>query len=456
MDQGFQTAVVLRGGGIGQPSDPIGAEGQYINPILIQNGIPKQYEGYCTNIYYDNALKFIKTAAGNQQPFFVYLPDNCPHGPFKQAPEKWYQKYLSKDLRNDNFPQSQGHKLPSGVNDNVQQRRSIYAMISNIDDNIGRIYKLLDELKIRDNTVVIFLTDNGPNEMRYKMGFRGMKASVYEGGIRTLFLVDWPMLGDQSAQRQQIAAHIDVMPTILDLCGVEKSQDLKLDGRSLLPILKDKSAPWQPRTLFMQSHRGNQPQRFHHFAARCDDWKLVHASGFDKQRFDGQPKFELFDMKNDPLEMYNVAAENPQIVDRMKKDYEAWFDDVSSTRRDNYEVPPIIIGTEFEKVTLLSRQDYRQTRDFSDPAKTRFQWHLKNASAGSYQVDVVCPKNFDGKTVTLHANDQTWPSSYDRAQRVAKFQNVFLPPNQFKMWATSTDKPNDHNVAYQIQISQNQ
>ena len=212
MDQGFQRSVVHRGGGIGQPSDPIEAAGKYTDPILMDNGSPRQFTGYCTDIYYRCASQFIRKCVHDKKPFFVYLPDNCPHGPFDDAPQHWMKRYEGTNLANDQFPVSQGEPLPKRFD--ALKRKQIFSMISNIDQNIGTLYQLLDELGIREDTMVLFMTDNGPNGNRYRCSLRGRKTSVYEGGIRTLFLWDWPTLGKTERSSAAMAAHIDLTPTL--------------------------------------------------------------------------------------------------------------------------------------------------------------------------------------------------------------------------------------------------
>ena len=116
MDQGFQESLIHRGGGIGQPSDPVGGEGKYTDPILFRNGVEEQQTGYCTDVYYSNAMQFIEKSAKQKKPFFVYLPDNCPHGPFHDVPPDDLATYSATNLNSSEFPQDKGHKLPPKAN----------------------------------------------------------------------------------------------------------------------------------------------------------------------------------------------------------------------------------------------------------------------------------------------------------------------------------------------------
>jgi arylsulfatase A-like enzyme len=142
----------------------------------------------------------------------------------------------------------------------------IAAMITNIDENVGRLFRKLDQLGIRENTIVIYLNDNGPNTMRYVGDMRGMKAHVDDGGVRSPLLLHWPAKVAARKTTDALCAHIDLLPTILDACDVELPANHKVDGRSFLPLLTDDKADWPTRQVVLQTHRGNVPHKFHHFA----------------------------------------------------------------------------------------------------------------------------------------------------------------------------------------------
>ena len=187
-DRGFQEVLMLRGGGIGQPSDPIGSS--YGKPILEHNGKLESFNRYCTDLFTDEAIKFIERSA--DKPFFAYLAFNCPHTPL-QAPEAETLRYRGRDLTAAAFPKI-GQPFAAPVLNSALLAR-LYGMETNIDDNFGRLLKRLDELHLADNTIVIFLSDNGPQEGRYNSGLRGRKGTVYEGAIRVPFFVRWPAGG---------------------------------------------------------------------------------------------------------------------------------------------------------------------------------------------------------------------------------------------------------------------
>lgn len=385
-DQRFDEVLVHRGGGIGQPSDPPGGEGKYTDPVLFHNGVQVQEQGYCTDVYFNRGMEWMEKMHRSGQNFFMYFSTNAPHDPFHDIPTDRYEQYKKMDLNNDQLPQDKRHKLTDKTDADTRAR--IYAMITNIDDNVGKLFKKLEHLDLLDHSIVIFMVDNGPATPRYVAGMRGMKTTVYEGGIRSPLFIHWRSILKPGAKSDQIAAHIDIMPTILDAFNIELPYNLKIDGRSLLPLLKSQPIEWQDRHIVIQAHRGDEPVLYHNFAIRNQRWKLLHASGFGRGTFEGEPKFELYDMENYPLEMYNIAAQRPEIVSQLKKAYEAWFDHVSHTRPDNYTPPRIHIGSDHENPVVLTRVDWRSKGNWISDESNGY-WMLYAAQAGKYDVQVL-------------------------------------------------------------------
>ena len=383
MDQGFEHSLVHRGGGIGQPSDPEGGEGKYTDPVLFRNDERVEAKGYCTDVYFDEARNWMREEHDAGRPFFAYIATNAPHGPFHDVPPALRAEYASMDLSPARFPAGPGHALPE--EHDADRLARIFAMITNIDDNIGRLFTTLEEMGELENTLVLYLVDNGPNTRRYVAGMQGMKSWVHEGGVRSPFFAHWPARLRAGATSNMVAAHIDVMPTILDACNVPRPVGVRLDGRSLLPLLEERPVDWFDRTVVIQAHRGNEAVRYHHFLARNQRWKLLNASGFGKELEEVEPHFELYDMAADPLEQTNVADAHPEIVRWMRADYDAWFDDVSSTRHDNYAPPRIVLGSPNALRSDLTRQDWRRTSNDGG-------WNLR--SLGFWEVDIVDPGPF--------------------------------------------------------------
>jgi len=426
-DQGFDEVLVHRGGGIGQPSDPLGAERKYTDPALLHNGKLVSMKGYCTDLYFDHAWKWIEDQHP-KEPFFAYIPTNAPHGPFHDVPEDLYDDYRSGDLGNDRFPTVRGHPLPE--KSNSDRRARIFAMISNIDENIGRLLDRLRKRNILNNSLIIFLTDNGPNGRRYVSGMRGSKGTVYEGGIRTPLLLHWPDAIKPGMHSDRITAHIDIMPTIMDACNIQPSRDLNLDGRSILPLLLNKEVHWEDRAIIIQAHRGNEPMLYHNFMIRTQEWKLVHASGFGRETFEGEPKFELYNMQTDPLEMIDVASKYPDKVQELLKSYESWFDDVGSTRPDNYAPPRIHVGTPHENPVVLTRQDWRHEKGHAWGRLSNGHWQLYAAHSGPYQIKLYSLKEEWIGDVTLKFGGKLFKSKVNRTIRSIEFPNLSIQPGE--------------------------
>lgn len=363
MDQGFQESLVHRGGGIGQPSDPPG--NSYFDPILLKNGADFQARGYCTDIFFEAAMDFLEDR--KNRPFFLYLPTNAPHTPLQIGPE-WVAPYIKK-----------------GLDETTAQ---VYGMIANIDWNMGRLLTRLKELELERQTIVIFMTDNGHQQPRYSAGLRGRKASVFEGGIRVPFFIRWNEQLDSGVKIDRIAAHIDVAPTLLDLCGVRKPVGLRFDGISLAPLLEDPRVEWPDRLLFSQSHRGDIPDMGRACSARSQRWKLVQAEGWQPGPPPENPHWALYDMQADPGEQKDLSEEYPQVVKQMRESYEDWFQDVSSTR--GYDPPRIYLGTDNENPVILTRQDWRGPQaSWRDGGLGH--WEVDVKDSGTYRVSFRFP-----------------------------------------------------------------
>ncbi|HOZ46929.1 MAG TPA: arylsulfatase [Candidatus Hydrogenedentes bacterium] len=348
MDQGFQESLVHRGGGLCQPSDWPG--NSYFDPILSRNGKDEKTSGYCTDVFTDAALRFIEE--NRNRPFFVYLATNAPHTPLEIG-EEWAAPYRAAGLPDD--------------------LAKVYGMIANIDANIGRLLDRLQEWSLDENTLVFFITDNGPQGsrqgVRWNAGMRAAKGSVYEGGIRVPCFVRWTGQLEPGRVVDRIAANIDILPTVVDLVGLTSPPDLHLDGRSLAPLLRDPASEWPNRNLFFQWHRGDTPELFRDCAVRDQRYKLVNGT-------------ELYDIQNDPGEQHDMAAEDPDRVSAMRAAYERWFRDVGATR--GYAPPRIHVGSPHENPATLTRQDWRGANGWGD--KDLGYWEIWVSLEGPYDI----------------------------------------------------------------------
>lgn len=350
IDQGFQESVVCTGGGLTQPSDPPG--NTYFDPLLKHNGQWRKYKGYCTDIFFEAAARFIEE--NRARPFFTYLATNAPHDPL-QIDEAYVTRFRAM-----------------GLDDATAKT---YGMVKNIDDNAGRLLDQVTKLGLERDTLVMFLTDNGPQRQRYNAGMRGRKGTVYQGGIRVPCFARWPETLAPGRAVPNIAAHIDLLPTLLEACGVERGEGPPLDGRSLMPLLRGDGAGWPERTLYTQWHRGDEPQLYRACAARTQRYKLL----------DGK---ELYDLLEDPGEQRDIGAAHPAIVARMREGYERWFQDVSTSR--GYAPPRIQLGTPHENPVTLTRQDWRGPRASWD-GDGLGHWEVEVAAAGAYEVTLRRP-----------------------------------------------------------------
>jgi len=424
-EQGFDEVLILRGGGIGQPSDPPGGEGKYTDPVLFHNGQEVRMKGYCTDVYFQQAMAWMDTVQGQGRPFFAYLPTNAPHTPVDDVPQELYDEYKQMDLGNDRFPQREGHPLNHKVN--RDQLARLYAMITNIDQNVGRLLAHLKERGLEEETLVLFMVDNGPQGRRYVAGMKGAKGTIYEGGIHSPLFVRWPSVLKSGHKNDRVVAHIDILPTLLEACGVKAPPKVRLDGRSFWPLLQGRSVTWPDRQIVLQAHRGDQPVLYHNFAIRSQDWKLLHNSGFGNESFPGAPRFELYDMKTDPLELQDVAREHPEKVEELKKAYEAWFQDVSHTRRDNYAPPRIHVGTPHESPVTLTRQDWRHEKGRPWAEDSNGRWLLYVARSGRYEFALRFHGQGKEGTALLEIGESQWKQSFSASQESLRF-----PPVQLK------------------------
>ena len=428
MDQGFQEALVHRGGGLAQPADHPENERRYTDAWLYHNGEPVKTQGYCTDVYFDAAMDYMEAQAAEEKPFFAYIAMNAPHGPYHDVPEDLREEYTKVpllDLHKGTMPE----RRVKAETDKIER---IAAMITNVDENMGKLFAFLDDHGLTENTLVIFLADNGPNTDRYAGPFRGMKSNVNEGGVRTPIWFQWPARFRAGTQNDLISAHIDIAPTLLEVCEVTPPREVEFDGRSLLPLLEGKSPEWPERTISIQTHRGTEPQRYHHFMTRDQRWKLVHPSGFGRQRMEGPVKFELYDLENDPGETNNLAEKEPAILARLKKEYDAWFDDVSSTRPDNYAPPVIQVGTPHERVTTFTRQDWlAETWGENVPG----HWMGDFRTSGNYSATVHLYPRPDSGTLTLRVCGVEQAAMVAAGARSVEFETLNLPEGEHKIEA---------------------
>jgi len=334
----------------------------YFDSPLELNGQPKQVQGYISDALTDAAMDYIR--AHREDPFFVYLAYNAPHAPY-QVPAKYADPFLK-----------------AGV---TEPTASVYGMIENLDENIARLLQHLESLNLREKTLVIFLTDNGPNGDRFTSGLRGRKGSVYEGGCRVPSFWSWPGQLPAGRQIEQISSHVDVVPTLLKLCQVEPPRDVKFDGRDLSSLWSATPGVWEERFLYTHRESGANPSAMYPGAIRSQRYNLVNGT-------------ELYDLQADPGEQKNVALEHPELTARLRAEYERWYRDV--TKEKAFLKRPIPVGYAEENPVLLPATQSRFTRPLRFRGKNGFahDWLVNWTSAEgrvSWDLNVVQPGDYE-------------------------------------------------------------
>ncbi len=334
IDKGFQHAVWHRCGGVTQISDYFGND--YFDDTYLVNDRWTKFEGYCTDVWFREALRFIEQ--NRDRPFFVYLATNAPHGPYLVAER--YRKMYEELGEEGSYAAFKG-------------------MITNFDENLGKLMARLDEMGLAKNTILIFLTDNGSARgaqfedglaglpvSGFNAGMRGRKASAYDGGHRVPLFIRWPGGGlGKPRDIDVLSAHIDLLPTLMELCGVDRPDGPPLDGRSLAPLLRGASE-WPERILFAQIHGGAG------FVKPNDEWI---GSSVMTQRWRLVEGRKLFDIRADPSQSRDLAARYPEVVTRLRMAHERWY---RSLRPAMAEPTRIVVGHDAENPADLTSQDW--------------------------------------------------------------------------------------------------
>lgn len=246
-DQGFDYALNHLSGGMGQYGDwpnTLKRDSSYFDPVLWKNGKRIQTKGYCSDVFTEAAIDFVEE--NQESPFFLYLSYNAPHGPW-QLPQEYYDMY--KDIDPDAGLIDQGLPYPEVSEQSKEKARRVYGMVTNIDDNLRRLFKKLEDLGLDGNTLVIFMTDNGPEHARYIAGMRGRKSSVFQGGVRVPSFWYYPKAFKEPRDIKTPAAHYDILPTLAEFTGAEIPEGVKIEGRSLLPLLTKEKADLPERII---------------------------------------------------------------------------------------------------------------------------------------------------------------------------------------------------------------
>lgn len=325
--RGFDEVFIHGCGGIGQsyPGSCGDVPGnKYFDPAIMHNGKFEKTKGYCTDVFFDEAQRWItarakRPAGDGAAPFFCYIATNAPHAPLDCPPE-YIARYADKT------------KDPDVA--------KFFGMVANIDDNIGRLLATLATLDIERETLVIFMNDNGGTvgTKVFNAGMRGQKVTPYRGGTRGASF--WRLPGTfEPGECDRLAAHIDIFPTLAEFTGAKVPAEVaaKLDGRSLAPLLAHHQSAWADRMLFTHVGRwpkGSDPNgaKFAGCSIRDPRWNLVSSV---RKAAGREPAWELFDLQADPGESHNLAAEHPEVVQRLAKAYDAWWAEILPATVEN-------------------------------------------------------------------------------------------------------------------------
>lgn len=384
MDQGFQYYLAHKGGGIGQPGDDfenfIRRDSSYYDPYLWENGKQVRRKGYCSDVFTDQAIQYIReqTKVKSSTPFFLYLSYNAPHTPL-QLPEKYDDEYRDMMYGPDDFEVS-GDRLANMNERDMEAARKVYGMVSNIDDNLGRLLNTLEELDIEENTLLVFLTDNGPQQRRYTAGLNQGKGSVMEGGIRVPCMFYWKGVLQENKILGSPSAHIDMMPTLLEFAGI--SHEGEMDGISLYPALTGENESIDERPLFFVWARG-YPQRYTNMAVRKGAYKLAGQT----RHGESSDLLQLFNLEEDPYELEDVSLEHPDIKASLLGELDRWYEEIIVSPH-LVNPPRMLVGTEHENPVILARNDWK--------GPTAMQWS-SNEAFGFYDIRIEDPGPYEVK-----------------------------------------------------------
>ncbi len=365
-DKGFDEVLVHGGGGIEQTMDYW--DNDYFDDTYLHNGKLEKFEGYCTDVWFANAKKFITNH--KDKPFFCYLSTNAAHSPYFVE-----DKYLAPYKDNEDI-----------------HHAAFYGMISNIDENLGKLVDHLSSAGLMDNTILVFTTDNGTAQgakveghrldgfvvKGNNAGMRGIKASMYEGGHRVPLFMHWKNGGIDTGQDiNELTAHYDLLPTLAELCQLKVNPEIKFDGKSWVPLLNGNTEAFKDRIVIVNSQRTETPEPWRRTSLMQSNWRLVNGT-------------ELYDLNTDPEQRTNIADQHADKVKAFHAAYDEWWDEISPTYQDQ---PYIIVGHEAENPTKLYCHDWHTDKDspwHQRHIRTGYidngYWMLKIAESGTYRV----------------------------------------------------------------------
>ena len=360
-DRGFQTSIVHGGGGLGQTPDWWGND--YFDDTYLVNGVPTQFRGYCTDVFFREAISFIETDSST--PFFCFLSTNAPHSPFNVSPH---------------------HRAPYEGKTKTDAYARFLGMISNIDENFGALRARLAERDLEESTILIFASDNGQcplaagfEEGAFNAGMRGLKGSMYEGGHRVPFLMRWPAGGIGGGRDVTVlTSYIDLMPTVLDLCSVPLQQSRSFHGWSLAGLARGETPDrkWNERIVVTDTQRVPRPIKWRFSAVMRADWRLINGT-------------ELYRLTHDPGQRNDIAKDHPVVVAELRDAYEMWW--ILCQRQADDDIP-ISIGAS-DGIARLNSHDLRN--DQGDGVWSQGQVRAGETCSGYWEVQVEAAGTYE-------------------------------------------------------------
>lgn len=371
--------------------------GNYFSPMLEHNGKIVKGEGFLVDDLTSQGLEFIQR--NKDEPFFLYLPYNTPHSPM-QVPDEFWDCFKDKEL---------DMKYEGEEKENENFTKAALAMVENIDYNVGRISTKLQELNLEENTIVIYLSDNGPNGWRWNGGMRGKKGSTDEGGVRTPFFIQWKDSLPAGKKVTQIASILDLLPTISSLVGIEVATQNPVDGKNLKPLLFDTNPDWKERLVY--SHWGGRT------SVRAQNYRLDHED-------------RLYDMEKDHGQTMDISAQFSQITDSLKKAKEDWLVNtkpISASEDDR----PFTLGHPDHVYTQLPARDgiphgnIQRSNRFPNNTfftnwtslQDKITWDVEVLADGEFNVELyyTCAMENIGTTIQLDFGDSSITSTITKA-----------------------------------------
>lgn len=375
--------------------------GDYFSPPLERNGKIVKGNGFCIDDFTDKAITFIENSSKNKKPFFAYLPYNTPHSPM-QVPDKWWDKFKNKKIKMRNRDPRR---------EDIDHLRCALAMCENIDWNVGRVLKKINDLKIEKNTIVIFFHDNGPNGVRWNGGMKGRKGSTDEGGVRSPLLIRWPDKISKGIKINQITSVMDLLPTLTDCANIPISSEKALDGRSLKPLLLGERNKWKERTL-INYWRGKT-------SARNQNFRLDHLG-------------KLYDMTNDPGQLADISALRPKIRNQLLEEVSHWKETVlPELGKDERS---FVIGHPNYRWTQVPARDgvshgaIKRSGRFPNcsyyenwkTTEDKITWNCEVGATGTYEVSIhyALKKGDEGTVVQLSHNNASIEHKFTESHEV--------------------------------------